>query len=65
MTHKKDCKILVRDLIVQTHEVNITVSDVSRGRPSYSGAQLSRLGETFATLVIQRETKTLSCVFAK
>jgi hypothetical protein len=33
----------VRNLIVQSHEANITVSGVSRGRPSSCGAQLSRL----------------------
>ncbi|PNF34414.1 hypothetical protein B7P43_G13948 [Cryptotermes secundus] len=43
MTHKKFREILVRDLILQSHEANITVSGVSRGRPSSSGAQLSRL----------------------
>jgi hypothetical protein len=43
MTHKKFREILVRNLIVQSHEANITVSGVSRGRPSKSGAQLSRL----------------------
>jgi hypothetical protein len=43
MTHKNFRKILVWDLIVQTHETNITVSGVSRGMPSSSGAQLSRL----------------------
>ncbi|PNF24209.1 hypothetical protein B7P43_G15857 [Cryptotermes secundus] len=40
MTHKKFREILVRDLILQSHEANVTVSDVSRGRPSSSGAQL-------------------------
>jgi hypothetical protein len=33
----------VRDLSIQSHEANSTVSGVSRGRPSSSGAQLSRL----------------------
>jgi hypothetical protein len=43
MTHKKFREVLVRDLIAQVHEANITVSGVSRGRPSSSGAHLSRL----------------------
>jgi hypothetical protein len=43
MTHKKFREILVRVLIAQTHEANITVSGISRGRPSSSGGQLSRL----------------------
>jgi hypothetical protein len=43
MTHKKFPEIFVWDLIVQSQEANITVSGVSRGRPSSSGAQLSRL----------------------
>jgi hypothetical protein len=43
VTHKKFCEFLVRDLIVQRHGVNIKVSGVSQGRPSSSGAQLSRL----------------------
>jgi hypothetical protein len=63
MTHKTFPEILVRNLIVQSHEANITVSGVSRGRPSLSGAQLTR-GEIFATLTIQRETKA-SYVFAE
>ncbi|PNF36309.1 hypothetical protein B7P43_G00540 [Cryptotermes secundus] len=41
MTHKKFHEILVRDLILQSHEANITVRGISRGRPSSSGAQLS------------------------
>jgi hypothetical protein len=41
--HKKFRKILVQDLIVQLHEANITVSGVSQGRQTSSGAQLSRL----------------------
>jgi hypothetical protein len=43
MTHKKFHKILVQDMIVQIHKMNITVSGVSRGRPSSSGAQLNQL----------------------
>jgi hypothetical protein len=45
MTHKNFCKILVQGLIVlvHLHEVNIMVSGASQGRPSSSGAQLSRL----------------------
>jgi hypothetical protein len=43
MTHTKFPEILVRDLIVQSHKANITVSGISLGRPSSSGAQLSRL----------------------
>jgi hypothetical protein len=38
VTHKKFCEILVRDFIVQSHEENITVSGISRRRPSSSGA---------------------------
>jgi hypothetical protein len=40
MTHKNFHEILVQDLIVQTHESNITVSGVSQGRPSSSGARV-------------------------
>jgi hypothetical protein len=43
MTHKKFLEIIVPDLIVQSHEANVTVSGVSRGRPNSFGAQLSRL----------------------
>ncbi|PNF29671.1 PiggyBac transposable element-derived protein 4 [Cryptotermes secundus] len=43
MTHKKFREVLVRDLILESHEANLTVSGVSRGRPSSSGAQMVRL----------------------
>lgn len=43
MTHKKFRETLVRDLIVQSHEANVTLRGVSRGRPSPAAAQLSRL----------------------
>jgi hypothetical protein len=43
MAHKKFREILVWDLIVQSHEANITVSGISWGRPCSSGAQLSQL----------------------
>jgi hypothetical protein len=43
MTNKKFREVLVRDLIAQVHEANITVGGVSRGRPSSSGAHRSRL----------------------
>jgi hypothetical protein len=43
MTHKTFREVLVRDLILQPLEANVAVSGVYRGRPSPSGAQLSRL----------------------
>jgi hypothetical protein len=42
MPHKKFREILVQNLMIQTHVANITVSGVSRGRPSSSGAQMGR-----------------------
>ena len=43
MTHKSFREVLVRDLIILSHEENVTASGVSRGRPSPFGIQLSRL----------------------
>ncbi|PNF28714.1 hypothetical protein B7P43_G07871 [Cryptotermes secundus] len=57
-------------MILQSHKANITVSGISRGRPSLSGTQLSRLEvkhsqhwptkEKQRPLANQRETET-SC----
>jgi hypothetical protein len=48
ITNKWECRFvkehnLARDLILQSHEANITVTGVSRRSPSSSGAQLSRM----------------------
>jgi hypothetical protein len=43
MTHKKFWQVLVRNLVIQSHKANVTVSGMSRGRPSPSSFQLSRL----------------------
>jgi hypothetical protein len=43
LTHKKFREALVRDLITQCHELNVTAFGVSAGRPSPAAAQLSRL----------------------
>jgi hypothetical protein len=43
LTHKKFRETLVRDLITQCYEFNVTASGVSPGRPSPAAAQLSRL----------------------
>jgi hypothetical protein len=42
-TRQKFLEILQRDLIAQSHKANITVSGVSQGSPSSSGAQVSQL----------------------
>jgi hypothetical protein len=43
LTHKKFREGLMHDLIVQSHEANVTVRGVPRGRPSSSGAPISCL----------------------
>ena len=43
MMHKHFREILVRELIIHSQEQNATVSGVSRGRPSPTASQLSRL----------------------
>ena len=43
MTHKKFCEILVRKLIIRSQEENVTANGISRGRPSPTVSQLSRL----------------------
>jgi hypothetical protein len=52
MTHKKFQEILVQDLILQLHEVNITV----RGKFIWGPAE-STGGQTFTTLANQRKNK--------
>ena len=44
MTHKRFREVLVRNLITESHEQNVTASSVSRGRPSPSVSKISRLG---------------------
>ena len=43
MTHKIFCELLVRELITHSQEENVTASGISRGRPSPTASQLSRL----------------------
>jgi hypothetical protein len=43
MTHKNFHKILVHELIIHLQEENVTASGISRGRPSPTVSQLSRL----------------------
>ena len=43
MTHKRFREVLVRNLITESHEQNVTASGVSRGRPSASVSQISHL----------------------
>jgi len=43
MTHKRFREILVRNLITESNEQNVTASGVSRGRSSPSVSQISRL----------------------
>ena len=43
MTHKSFREVLVWDLIILSHDGNVTASGVSRGRPSPFASQLSRL----------------------
>ena len=43
MTHKKFYEILVQELITHSQEENVTASGISRGRPSPTASQLSRL----------------------
>ena len=43
MTHKSFWAVLVRDLIILSHEENVTASSISRGRSSLFASQLSRL----------------------
>ena len=43
MTHKNFREILIRELIIHLQEENVTASGISRGRPSPTAFQLSRL----------------------
>jgi len=43
MTHKRFREVLVRNLITESNKQNVTASGVSRGRPSPSVSQISRL----------------------
>jgi len=43
MTHKNFREILVRELIIHSQEETMTTSGISRGRPSPTASQLSRL----------------------
>jgi hypothetical protein len=43
MTHKYSRELLVRKLTVHSQEENVTVSGISRGRPSPTASQLSQL----------------------
>jgi len=43
MTHKRFREVLVRNLITESHEQNVTASGVSRERPSPSVSQISHL----------------------
>jgi hypothetical protein len=43
MTHKNFREALVQELIIQSHEENVTASGISRDRPSPFASQLSRL----------------------
>ena len=43
MTHKRFREVLVCNLITDSHEQSVTASGVSRGRPSPSVSQISRL----------------------
>ena len=43
MPHKKFREILVRELIIFSQEQNVTSSGISKGRPSQTASQLSRL----------------------
>jgi hypothetical protein len=43
MTHKRFREVLVRNLITESHEQNVTASGVSQGRLSPSVSQISRL----------------------
>jgi len=43
MTHKSFREVLAWDLIILSHEENVTASGISRGRPSPFSSQLSRL----------------------
>jgi hypothetical protein len=43
MTHKNFREAMVWELIIQSHEENVTASGISRGRPSPFASQLSRL----------------------
>ena len=43
MAHKNFREILVRELIIQSQEENVTASGISRGRPSPAAPHFSRL----------------------
>jgi hypothetical protein len=43
MTHKNFREVLVCELIIHSHETNVTASGISRGRPSSFASQLSQL----------------------
>ncbi|PNF19246.1 hypothetical protein B7P43_G08206 [Cryptotermes secundus] len=63
MTHKKFREILVRDLILQSHEANNTGQWRFSGEAKFIwGPTGSTGGGTFTTLANQRETKTLRFV---
>jgi hypothetical protein len=63
MTHKKFREVLLRDLVIQSHKANVTVSGVFQGRPTPSSSQLSRLEVKHLQHAFQRQAKALCCVF--
>ena len=66
MTHKSFREVLVRDLIILSHEENVTVSGVSRGRPNPFSSQLSRLEVKHSQhWPSKRKTEGVSRVFAE
>jgi hypothetical protein len=57
MTHKNFREVLVRKLIIHSHEENVTASGISRGRPSPFPSQLRRLEVKHQTTGLPKESK--------
>jgi hypothetical protein len=64
MTHKIFRELLVRELIIHSQEENVTASGISRGRPSPTASQLSRLEVKHSRHYPSKENKRLCGVWA-
>jgi hypothetical protein len=65
MTHKSFRDVLVRDLIVLSHEENVIAGGVSRGRPSPFSSQPSHLEVKHSQHWPSKGKEAVSRVFAE
>ena len=64
MTHKNFREILVRELIIQSQEENVTASGISRGRPNPIVSQLCRLEIKHSERWFSRGKQRQCCVWS-